>query len=79
MVFFENTKNASYFVLFGKLMQNILTRNDFLDFENIVDIWLLKYFMKLLESGLCISNTLTCELLRWVCPGAIILVITLFL
>ena len=35
-------------------MQNILTRNSFDDLENIVDIWLLKYLMKLLESKLCI-------------------------
>ena len=34
-----------------------LTRNGFEDFENIVDIWLLNYFMKLLESKLCILNT----------------------
>ena len=33
---------------FGKLLQNILTINDFEDLENIVDIWLLKYLMKLL-------------------------------
>ena len=33
-------------------MQNILTRNSFEDLENIVDIWLLKYIMKLLGSKL---------------------------
>ena len=37
---------------FEKLMQNILTRNSFEDLENIVDIWLLKYLMKLLRSKL---------------------------
>ena len=34
-----------------------LTRNGFEDFENIVDIWLLKYIMKLLGSKLYILNT----------------------
>ena len=34
-----------------------LTRNGFEDFENIMDIWLLKYFMKLLGSKLYILNT----------------------
>ena len=33
-------------------MQNILTRNSFEDLENIVDIWLLKYIMKLFGSKL---------------------------
>ena len=31
-----------------------MTRNGFEDFENIVDIWLLKYLVKLLGSKLCI-------------------------
>ena len=44
-------------MLLGRLMQNILTRNGFKDFENIVDIWLLKYLMKLLGIKLCILNT----------------------
>ena len=52
-----------------------LTRNGFEDFENIADIWLFKYFMKLFGSGLCISNTLTCEFLMWFCHFAMILVI----
>ena len=53
-----------------------MTRNSLEDFENILAIWLLKYFMKLLESELCISNTLTCEPLMWFCHCAMILVIT---
>ena len=32
----------------GNLCNIFMTRNGFEDFENIVDIWLLKYFMKLL-------------------------------
>ena len=35
------------------------TRNGFEDFENIVDIWLLKYLLKLLWSKLYILNTFT--------------------
>ena len=39
-------------------MQNIFDKKWFFeDFKNIVDIWLLKYFMKLLGSKLCILNT----------------------
>ena len=53
-----------------------MTRNSLEDFENIVAIWLFKYFMKILGSELCISNTLTCELLIWFCHCAMILVIT---
>ena len=34
-----------------------LTINGFEDFENVVDIWLLKYLMKLLGSKLYILNT----------------------
>ena len=34
-----------------------MTRNGFEDFENIADIWLLKYIMKLLGSKLYILNT----------------------
>ena len=60
-------------------MQNILTINGLKDFKNIVDIWLLKYLMKLLGSKLYILNTLTCELSMWVCPYAMMLVITLSL
>ena len=52
-----------------------MTRNGFEDFENIVDIWLLKYLVKLLGSKLCIWIHLTCELLMWVCPYAMMLVI----
>ena len=61
----------------GNSCKIFMTRNGFEDFENIADIWLLKYFMKLLGSELCISNTLTCELLMWFCHCAMILVITL--
>ena len=50
-------KDAYLVLLLGRLMQNILTRNGFKDFENIVDIWLLKYLMKLLGSKLYILNT----------------------
>ena len=32
----------------GNLCKIFMTRNGFEDFENIVDIWLLKYFMTLL-------------------------------
>ena len=39
-------------------------------------IWLLKYLMKLLESKLCICIHFTYELLVWVCPCAMMLVIT---
>ena len=42
-------------------------------FVNIVDIWLLKYFIKLLGIKLCILIYLTCELLIWICPCAMIL------
>ena len=55
-----------------------MTRNGFEDLENIMYIWLLKYFMKLLGSELYISNTLTCELLMLIYHCAMILVITLF-
>ena len=58
------------------LCKIFMTRNGFEDFENIVNTWLLKYFRKLLGSELCISNTLTCELLAWFCHCAMILVIT---
>ena len=58
------------------LCKIFMTRNSLEDFENIVAIWLLKYFMKLLGSELCISNTLTCELLAWFCHCVMILVIT---
>ena len=40
------------------LCKILMTRNSFEDLENIMDIWLLKYFMKLLRSELYISNTL---------------------
>ena len=52
------------------LRKIIMTRNSLEEFENIVAIWLLKYFMKLLRSELCISNTLTCKLLMWFCHCA---------
>ena len=52
----------------GNLCKIFMTRNGFEDFENIVDIWLLKYLMKLQGSKLCIWKHLTCELLMWVCP-----------
>ena len=60
----------------GNSRKIFMTRNSLEDFENIVAIWLLKYFMKLLGSELCISNTLTCELLMWFCHCAMISVIT---
>ena len=41
----------------GNLCKIFMIRNGFEDFENIVDIWLLKNFMTLLGSELCISNT----------------------
>ena len=41
----------------GNSHKIFMTRNSLEDFENIVAIWLLKYFMKLLGSELCISNT----------------------
>ena len=41
----------------GNWYKIFLTRNGFEDFENIVDIWLLKYLMKLLGSKLYILNT----------------------
>ena len=59
----------------GNSHKIFMTRNSLKDFENIVAIWLLKYFMKLLGSELCISNTLTCVLLMWFCHCAMILVI----
>ena len=55
-----------------------MTRNGFGDFENIEDIWLLKYFMKLLRSELSVLNTLTCELSMWFCPCSVTLVISPF-
>ena len=60
----------------GNLCKIFLTRNGFEDFENIVDIWLLKFFMKLLRSELCVLNTLTYELLMWFFPCAMTLVMT---
>ena len=60
----------------GNLRKIFMSRNSLEEFENIVVIWLLKYFMKLLGSELCILNTLTCELLTWFCHCAMILVIT---
>ena len=53
-----------------------MTRNGFGDFENIVDIWLLKYVMKLLGSELSVLKTLACELSMWFFPCAVTLVIT---
>ena len=41
----------------GNLCKIFMIRNGFEDFENIVDIWLLKNFMTLLGSELCISTT----------------------
>ena len=38
-------------------MKNIFDKKWFEDFENIVNIWLLKYLMKLLGSKLYILNT----------------------
>ena len=67
------------FYYLENLCKIFMTRNGFEDFENIVNTWLLKYFMKLLGSELCVSNTLTCELLMWVCPCDIILAIILSL
>ena len=72
--------NMLYLSLYylGNSRKIFMTRNSLEDFENIVAILLLKYFMKLLGSELCISNTLTCELLMWFCHGAMILVTTPF-
>ena len=39
------------------LCKILMTRNSFEDLENIMDIWLLKYLMKLLGSKLYILNT----------------------
>ena len=58
------------------LRKIFMIRNSLEDIENIVAIWLLKYFMKLLGSELCISIILTCELLMWFCHCAMILEIT---
>ena len=63
----------------GNLRKIFMTRNGFEDFKNIVDIWLLQYFMKLLGSELCILNTLICEVLMWFCHCSMILVIPLSL
>ena len=41
----------------GNWCKIFLTRNGFGDFENIVDIWLLKYLLKLLWSKLYILDT----------------------
>ena len=41
----------------GNLCKIFMIRNGFEDFENIVDIWLLKNFMTLFGSELCISTT----------------------
>ena len=60
----------------GNWCKIFLTRNGFEEFENIVNIWLLKYLMKLLGSKLCIWIHLTCVLLMRVCPCAMMLVIT---
>ena len=60
----------------GNSRKIFMTRNSLEDFEYIVAIWLLKYFMKLLGSELYISNTLTYEFLMWFCHYAMILVIT---
>ena len=68
--FILNDDFMAFIVLFGKFMQNIFDKNWFWDFENIVDIWLLKCFMKLLKSKLFVSNTLTYELLMWFFPCA---------
>ena len=59
----------------GNSHKIFMTRNSLENFGNIVSIWLFKYFMKLLGSELCISNTLTCELLMWFCHCAMISVI----
>ena len=71
--------NMLYLSLYylGNLCKIFMTRNGFEDFENIMNVWLLKYFMKLIGSELYISNTLTCEFLMWFCHCAMILVITL--
>ena len=56
MVLFEYTSFYLNLYYLRNLCKIFLTRNGIKDFENIVDIWLLKYFMKLLESKLCILN-----------------------
>ena len=68
--FILNDDFMAFIVLLGKFMQDIFDKRWFWDFENIVDIWLLKCFMKLLRSILCVSNTLTYELLMWFFPCA---------
>ena len=68
--FILNDDFMAFIVLFGKFMQNIFDRKWFWNLENIVDIWLLKCFMKLLRSELCVLNTLTYELLMWFFPCA---------
>ena len=60
----------------GNSRKIFMTRNSLKDFENVVAICLFKYFMKLLGSEQCISNTLTCELLMYFCHCAMIYVIT---
>ena len=62
----------------GNSRKIFMIRNSLEDLVNIVAIWLFKYFMKLLRSEQCTSNTLTCELLMWFCHCAMISVITLF-
>ena len=63
----------------GNWCKFFLTRNAFEGFENIVDIWLLKYLMKVLGSKLYILNTFNLWVFMWVCPCAVMLVITSFL
>ena len=57
-------------------MQNILTRNGFEDFENIVDICYWNILWKYLEANYIFWKHLTNELLMWICPCAMMLVIT---
>ena len=52
--FILNDDFMAFIVLLGKFMQDIFDKKWFWDFENIVDIWLLKCFMKLLKSELCV-------------------------
>ena len=52
---FANSKDVlSWIVIFGKLIENVLTRNDFGKFENLVNILgISRVFVKLLEIEQC--------------------------
>ena len=52
---FANSKDVlCWLVIFGKLIENVLTRNDFGKFKNLVNILgISKVFVKLLEIEQC--------------------------